>query len=206
MRRVRDVCITPRENPTEWREALERAGLPEMYWRSNIPAIDSTEITEWISTAVCETKTWLGRGNGFYIFGELNSGKSSLAAILLMEAAKRCERCMWLPVREVPTVRFRETERHSAMSDRLETLDLLVLDDLGAESFRLTSAAGAALEAVARIMYDRGRSLIITSNIAWDHLDNAYADAPGFVSVVKRRIVPVGIVNDQWPSGLRSAW
>lgn len=206
MRRVREACINPKTDTSEWREALTRAGLPEMYWRSNIPAVAVPEIVEWISTAVCEIKTWLGRGNGFYIFGDLNSGKSSLAAILLMEAAKRCERCMWLPVREVPTVRFRETARHSAMADRLETLDLLVLDDLGAENFRLTSAAGAALEAVARIMYDRGRSLIITSNISWDHLDRAYAEASGFVSVVKRRVVPVGIVNDQWPSGLRSAW
>jgi len=202
MRRIRDYRI-PED---EMREVLMDSNLPERYWVANTDCIAPQDIRKWVQEALANIKTWLGMGHGFYIHGRFNVGKSSLAAILLMDAARRCERCLWLPTRHIPGVIFRDTERNAKLHDRLLSSDLLIIDDLGSEKFRLSGPAGAALEAAARDMYDRHRSVIITSNTNWDQLPSAYTRADGLVSVLRRVIVPVGIDNDQWPDNLESAW
>jgi len=199
MRRIRDWCIDPVGDPHGWRDALLDARLPSRYWSASVDAIGYEEITRWLTETLASAKTWMSRGVGHYIHGHLNSGKSSIAAILMMDAIRRCETCLWLPVRDVPGVRFRETQALSEIADRMESCDMLVLDDLGAEQFRLLSAAGNALETAARIMYDRRRPLIITSNIQWSKFPSRYAEMPGFVSVVQRIVVDTGIMNSQWP-------
>jgi len=137
------------------------------------------------------------------LHGPLNSGKSSVAAVLAMDCVKRAEVVTWIPVRDIPAVRFGEKPE---IKSRLSRTDVLIIDDLGSEGFRLQSAAGAALEETARVVYDRGRTLILTSNIHWDDLPSQYSEIAPFVSVIQRRVVPVGIVNDQWPDAPESAW
>ena len=202
MRRVRDH--SPRRNPDEdpqhFYECLRASNLPERYWRSTPDKIKGDELRAWVERQLATEKEWLSEGKGLYLMGDLNSGKSSIAAMLLMDAVRRCESALWLSVRDVPTVRFREGERGQALSARLDTCDLLVLDDLGSERFRLSSAAGAALEETVRILYDRGRSLIVTANVSWRQLDVQYgAEAGPFVSVLRRLVTPYHVVYDQWP-------
>lgn len=201
MRVIRDRVRSPESDPAGWREALDDANLPEGYRSASVAAIAPGERL-WIAAALESFPSLLGKGHGYYIHGNLNAGKSSLAAILLMDAVQRCERALWLPVRDVPMARFREGARGAWLDDRLARCDLLVLDDLGAERFRLSSAAGPALEEAVRIPYDRGRSIIITSNMPWETFisTSPYAtDMPPLVSVIRRRVYPVAIRNTQWP-------
>lgn len=208
-RRIRDRVLDPQEDPVAWRLALQGSGIPDQHWRATVAAIRDPRIVTWLSGVCDNAADWMGDGLGFYLHGPLNSGKSGAATILGMEALRRAERVLWLPVRDVPLVRFREGERGKMLDEQLHKADLLVLDDLGAERFRLTSAAGPALEETLRIMYDRGRSVVITSNIAWEEFitTSPYArDAEPLVSVIRRKCWPVPIVNDQWPlspEGLR---
>ena len=181
MRRVREWCIGPEaDDASDWREALSRSRIPEGYWGGTPAAIKDPELRGWLERTLESAPQWLGQGVGFYLHGPLNSGKSSIAAILAMDAVRRCERVLWLPVRDVPAVRFGEQPQVAAA---LQRADVLVLDDLGAERFRLESAAGSALEEVARIVYDRGRSLITTSNISWEDFPGQYSDIEPFVSL-----------------------
>jgi DNA replication protein DnaC len=207
-RRIRDRVINPDEEPSGWRLALEEAGIPAKHWGAAVETIREGSVRNWLAGALSNAATWLSDGVGFYLHGPLNSGKSGSAAVLAMDALRRCERVLWLPVRDVPLVRFREGERGKLLDDRLQRADLLVLDDLGAERFRLSSAAGPALEETLRIVYDRDRSVIITSNIAWDEFisTSPYArEAEPLVSVIRRRCYPVPIINDQWPLSPGSA-
>jgi DNA replication protein DnaC len=209
MRRIRDRVVNPQEDPAAWRLALERSGIPDKHWGASVEAIREPRIAQWLAGACANATDWMGNGIGFFLHGPLNSGKSGAAAVLAKEGLVRVERVMWLPVRDVPLVRFREGERGKALDDQLRAADLLVLDDLGAERFRLSSAAGPALEETLRIMYDRGRSVVITSNIEWQEFitTSPYArEAEPLVSVIRRKCHPVPIVNSQWPltpEGLR---
>jgi DNA replication protein DnaC len=175
------------------------AHLPARYWGATPNAIHRAPEVKRFLTERCEDPTWMAEGRGFYFHGPLNSGKSSAAAVLMMDALQRCEKALWLSVRDVASVRFRENERSAEIDDALQAADLLVLDDLGSERFRLSSAAGAALEETIRICYDRQRPVIITSNLGWDQFESHYKDeAEPLVSVVQRFVEPVAVVNDQW--------
>jgi len=198
MRRIREhsPLRDPGADPGRWSRLLRDANVPEMVHAAKVDLVKG-DVT-WLLGALDKPGDWLGRGRGYYIQGDLNTGKSSAAGILIMDAIRRCEVCTWLPVRDVPGVRFREGERNTGLSDRLYRTDLLVLDDIGAESYRMNGAGGAALEAVIRIMYDRNRSVVYTSNVGWQAFATTYP--PGLVSVTKRRTWPVTL-TDPWPEG-----
>jgi DNA replication protein DnaC len=190
MRNIRKRVIDPNEDPARWRSLMANANLPDRYWNAREELVQAPEARAWLTKCLAEA-LFLANGSGFYIFGQLNAGKSSVAALYVMEALRRAERALWLPVREVPAVRFRETPAHVELAAKLDAADLVVLDDLGSEGFRTTGAAGAALEAAARIIYDRRRSLVITSNIAWPQFEATYCAAGAFASVVKRMVFPL---------------
>jgi len=197
MRRVRER--SPERGPHDfgrWSGLLAQANIPELVWSATLERVRGD--TSWLRGALDKPSEWLGRGCGYYIQGDLNTGKSSAAGLLIMDALMRCESCTWLPVRDVPGVRFCEGDRNTALHERLYTTDLLVLDDIGAESYRLAGAAGAALEAVVRIMYDRNRSVIYTSNLAWQTFAATYPRS--LVSVVSRRTWPM-TMTVCWPEG-----
>lgn len=200
MRRIRGHKRGPDKDPERWREALSATNLPERYWRATVAAIKSPDIVRWLTGRLEDAPQWLLGGRGYYVCGPLNAGKSCIAAILLMEAVKRMETALWLSVRDVPGVRFRESPRNAELDDRLRACDLLVLDDLGAERFKRTGPAASALEETVRIVYDRGRSLIVTSNFSWRQLDREYGQLnEPLVSVMRRMVSPKEILNDQWP-------
>jgi DNA replication protein DnaC len=142
---------------------------------------------------------WLGKGYGAFFHGPENTGKSSLAAIFAMEALRRIEQVLWLHVRDVPAVRFRENPEFAKVDDLLHQADFLVLDDLGAERFRMSSAAGPALEETVRILYERNRSVFVTSNFSWKAFDEHYSkEARPLVSVLNRVVIPVALTIP-WP-------
>ena len=197
MRRIRDRSAERGpHDPGRWHRLLDQANVPEMVRTATIEKVKSNPT--WLRAAVNHPEEWLAKGFGYYIQGDLNTGKSSAAGLLIMDGVMRCETCTWLPVRDVPGVRFREGERNTALHERLYKTDLLVLDDIGAESYRLQGAGGAALEAVIRILYDRQRSVVYTSNVGWQAFASTYP--AGLVSVTRRRTWPV-TMTERWPEG-----
>ena len=63
----------------------------------------------------------------------------------------------------------------------------------------MEGAGGGAIEETVRVMYDRQRTLIVTSNIPWSDLPKTYARNAPLVSVIQRMCVPIALVNPQWP-------
>ena len=198
MRKVRNRMFSA-ENVDRWQQKLLDARIPERYWTATLEAVVEIElrvnIVQWIETL----PRWLGEGEGLYLHGPLESGKSAVAALLCMDAIQRCERVLWVASREVPSIIFREQNAERELYERLNACDLLVVDDLGAESYRITGPAGHAYESLFRIIYDRQRSVIVTSNLSWTQFRDIYSPpAQPLVSVIERVTKPHAIVNDQW--------
>lgn len=191
-RRIRDRIP---EEPGEWREALIRARIPARYQRATAESIKPRHLCQWVM-GVCSDPVWLAEGRGFILVGPLETGKSSIAALLAMEALMRAEGVLWLAAREIPGVMFRDGPENTELRDQLEDADLLVIDDLGAEGFRVDRAGGAALEAAIRVLYDHDRSVIVTSNLGIPRLRAEYPEP--LVSVLERITSAVVVENDQW--------
>jgi DNA replication protein DnaC len=175
--------------------ALKRARIPDRYWPATIEQVKGER--RWLHQATGDPTWWGDKGWGFYICGPFNTGKTACAAILAMEMLRRCHAVLWLAVREVASVRFHEGAL-AALDDRLQTADFVVLDDLGGERFKLDGAGGTALEETVRIVMERGRSVVFTSNVPWPEFASAYAPIPAFVSVVQRHTIPV-LLQERWP-------
>lgn len=185
------------DDQEQWYAALRRARIPERHWDACPELVKGNN--QWMFQALAGPEAWAGRGYGFYIHGQFNTGKSAAAAILAMEFVRRCHVVVWLSVRDVAGVRFRESDDAKERNAMLERADLVVLDDLGSERFKLDGAGGSALEETVRIAYDRGRSMLITSNHSWDVFPKVYGAVPALVSVVQRLSLPV-VLTRQWPN------
>lgn len=196
-RRVRDR-IFPGEDPEPgaWKAALERARIPTRYRRASLEAIRNAGLVAWARGLLDTPERWLGEGYGVLFVGPYRSGKSSLAAIFAMDAIARCEKVLWTAAREIPGIMFREDED---AYHALRRADLLIIDDLGAEKYRLDGGGGAALEGAVRDVYDRERSILVTSNLSPGKIKDTYPE--GFVSVLERMTAAKQIENDQWPRG-----
>jgi DNA replication protein DnaC len=191
--RNRIMTYADQEDRMMWEQAMRRSRIPGRFWDADPSAVKGDN--RWMHQALDNPAAWAGTGAGFFIHGPFNTGKSAAAAILARDFVNRCHVVLWLSVRDVPGMRFRDTPDMAKLDDTLRRADLLVLDDLGAERFRLESAAGAALEETVRILYERKRPVIFTSNKAWDQFQATYSE--GFVSVVKRMAIPITLL-DPW--------
>jgi DNA replication protein DnaC len=194
---VRERRLNP-DDPDDvggWNAALKRARIPDRYWAASPAQVKGDP--RWLQKALAYPEEWAGKGYGFHISGPFNTGKTACAALLMMEFIRRCHSVLWLSVREVPGVRFHDGAL-AALDDRLQTADMVVLDDLGAERFKIDGPAGAALEETVRIVTERGRSITFTSNDAWESFPITYAAMPAFVSVVQRHTVPIRLF-ETWP-------
>ena len=193
---IRERLLDPNDDEERdtWLAAMRRSRIPQRFWDATAAQVKGD--SRWIQQALTQPVAWAGTGAGFFLHGPFNTGKSAAAALLARDFVERCHVVMWLSVRDVPGMRFRETDELKALDDTLRRVDLLVLDDLGAERFRLGSAAGAALEETVRIVYERKRSVVFTSNKAWDQFQATYS--VGFVSIVKRMAIPIALL-DSWP-------
>lgn len=194
---VRQQVLNPSDpdDAGNWQAALRRARIPDRYWTATPEQVKGD--SRWLRTALDRPEEWAGKGWGFYVNGPFNTGKTAVAAILMMEFIRRCHAVLWLSVREVPAVRFHEGVL-GELDERLMQADMVVLDDLGAERFRIDGPAGAALEETVRIVTERGRSITFTSNNPWEAFPATYSAVPAFVSVVQRHTIPITLLAT-WP-------
>jgi DNA replication protein DnaC len=107
-------------------------------------------------------------GGGLWLFGEVGTGKTTLAMIVAQAAldARRSVAIYSLPrlLAEIRTTYEEGSEHtHLGLLDRLSTVDLLHLDDVGAE--RTSPWVLEQLYALVNARYENERSMVITTNI-----------------------------------------
>ena len=199
MTHIRDRILQP-DQPEDfgrWSAALDRARIPILFRDAKLELVKDEKVRDTLSWMINTPAEWVENPRSPFICGPFNTGKSAAAAILAMDMVARCASVMWIATRDIPGVRFEKTPAAAALNARLETLDLLVMDDLGAQGFKLSGAGGTAIEDVARIMYERKRPVVYTSNSVWAQVSTQYAELRGFVSLLERTCVPV-VMTKTW--------
>jgi DNA replication protein DnaC len=105
------------------------------------------------------------RGPGLWIFGDVGTGKTSLAMIASKEAIKRGYS---VAIYSVPKLLAEirgtyDTGSYSRLFEQLVTIDLLHLDDLGAE--KQTEWVLEQLYSLVNERYEQERAMVVTSNV-----------------------------------------
>jgi DNA replication protein DnaC len=111
--------------------------------------------------------------NGFLIIGPTGAGKSHIAIAILKEVVSKGYTGLYYNVPELLT-KLRETydleseKVESEILEETETVDLLVLDDLGAE--RTSGWVRDRLYLIINRRYERGKPTIVTTNCEIEEL------------------------------------
>lgn len=115
----------------------------------------------------------LDAGEGLWLFGPVGTGKTSLAMLVSKAAldAGRTVAIYSLPrlLAEIRTTFDEDSERsYTDLIDRLTAVDLLHIDDVGAE--KTSPWVLEQLYAIINARYEQERSIIITTNLERDEL------------------------------------
>ena len=145
-------------------------------------SFDRPPVTEINPIVVDEIRRWVGeldanldRGSGIWLMGDTGTGKTTLAMLVSKEALKRDHT---VAIYSMPKLlaRIRATfdaqageESYVEFFERLCDVDLLHLDDLGAE--KQTDWVLEQLYALVNERYERQKSVVVTTNLTQEELE-----------------------------------
>jgi DNA replication protein DnaC len=146
------------------------AVIPKRYRHVGFDRAPVTEIDRQIVKAVRDftdrIDVQLDRGHGLWLMGPVGTGKTTLA-MLVSQAALKAGRSV--AIYSLPRLlnEIRDAHRaersHVDLLDRLTAVDLLHIDDVGAE--RTTDWVLEELYSIVNARYEDQRSMVITTNI-----------------------------------------
>jgi DNA replication protein DnaC len=145
-------------------------------------SFDRPPVTEIDPRAVSVVRQWidgldqnLEGGVGLWLMGDTGTGKTTLAMLVSKEALKR-DRTVAIYSMPSLLTRIRATygaeageESYDEFFERLCEVDLLHIDDLGAE--KQTEWVLEQLYALVNERYEREKSIVVTTNLSQDQLE-----------------------------------
>ncbi len=163
---------------------MKRMRLPKRFWTSEFKRIAQGQpkyaIEKYLRQmgSVISPGEPMRRGYGMVLWGENDTGKTSVASLVLKEARRRGFTCLFIRSAQYrsATIEHERFDDAHTVAQRCEDVDLLVLDDFGKESSSEYSTGGSER------MFDdliRGRcsnlkSTIITMNTNPKELEARY--------------------------------
>jgi len=194
--------LSPNRIAKVTRVALHSAGVPERYWRVSLEQIEDSPHKKKLFRYLKTLHLQVEKGQGLYVFGGFETGKTSAAVAILKEVIRRGGQPFFMRMRHLLRAVYDNEETPDGLGlirHRMQQVDLLVLDDLGSEGFSSKKGGGAELEGVFRDRYDRCLPIVVTSNYAPPKLTEVYTEA--IVNIIKRTVAIVEIKSTQWGKG-----
>lgn len=138
--------------------------------REPVPSIErrSPDIVRDVRRYAREVGERLDRGEGLWFVGDVGTGKTTLA-MLVSKAAMEADRTVAIYSLPRLLAMLRETYDEGArfslggLIDRLSSVDLLHVDDVGAE--QTTPWVLEQLYAIVNTRYEDGRAMLVTTNL-----------------------------------------
>jgi DNA replication protein DnaC len=129
----------------------------------------SSPVVKAVREYVASIGAHLAEGRGLWLMGDVGTGKTSLAMLVSKAAAEEGRSVVIYSLPKLLT-RIRATfgddfvgDSYSQLFDRLTSIDLLHLDDLGAE--KQTEWVLEQLYSIVNERYELGRAMVVTTNL-----------------------------------------
>lgn len=166
------------------RRDLERMRLPYRFWESRYERIAEGKAKEVIETFmrgmgnVFDPGVSMHNGFGLIIWGDNDGGKTSAAAVIAKEARRRGFSALFVRATQYrDSLMSREMyDETNTLKQRCESVDLLIVDDLGKESSSEKAQGGSErmFEDLLRERSSNKRSTLITMNQNPHELEDRY--------------------------------
>lgn len=182
--------------PRVSQKGLDLARVPREFWKDDPALLSTLRHGPIIANYLAELPQHHKSRTGLLLWGPRGSGKSSIAARVLIEVERRADpvtRSLWVSAKECAHYHknFSETDEDGRrMSERMLWNTWLVLDELGAEHREWD---GPAIEAVVKTRYHNRRPTIITTNLDLRQNDGVLSRYPWLVGLLTQRYLVVEV-------------
>lgn len=183
------------------------ANVGQNYWEANLRDLpDSYACKRTLTQYGLKIVQYLRAGNGLLLFGPNSHGKTHAACALLKEAIRHAAKCLFLESDCVTSARIDNTPFDAmpgwSLLARARDVDLLVLDDLGAE--HVTAFDQRCVEGLLRYRINRNKATIVTTNLEprpkegekIGEFEKAYGRS--LKRVLEEKILPVLVSGTDW--------
>lgn len=190
-----------KEEPRELTpDDLRRACLPERYWTAGLGRIPMRcAYRAVLQRYIDHLPERLAKGVGLLFHGPYRAGKTAGAAIILKAAVAHRFTAYFLRVGELADAviekwLWSDGDRIETVRHRIVGVDLLVLDDLGADRNK-SDFLPALFEEIVRERFDRHRVTLLTTNLSMVELRTRFS---GIFQVLQECAAPVEVGGTHW--------
>jgi DNA replication protein DnaC len=173
LRELLEVEITSRQQSTALRR-IKEARFPEIKTLDQIEwdALQGISKPKLLELATCG---YIEKAEDLILVGPIGTGKSHIAVALGVEAARRRRRVLFTRAANLvrSLIEARDERNLGRLQQRLQRVDLLIVDELGFVPFDRTG--GELLFNVFSERYER-RSTLLTSNLAFSEWVQVFGD------------------------------
>jgi DNA replication protein DnaC len=175
-------------------EHYEGMKIPSKFRGSVFAMIDREPLTTVCSKYLTSLDSMLDDGAGLLLWGANGTGKTTAAVVVAKEARCRGASVLFTTVESLRqhVLDKAKFDDDLLFGDRAESVDLLILDDLGKEHDSEWSQR--MLENLVRVRASFKRSTIITTNTALTELVKVYRVS--FMEILKEACVPVQVEGE----------
>jgi len=190
---------------------VERMNLPRRFWNVRLDQI-SEGIRDHVAAYLKDLDGNLDRGEGLLFWGNNGVGKTSVAALIGMEARRRGASVFFTTAESLRQAVLNRTmfDEDQSIDDRARAVDVLILDDLGKEHPGETGFTERLFENLIRERSASKRTTIITTNLPLSSSKKGAASLmsvyiPSMMEVMKETLLPLKFVGENLRNGAAEA-
>lgn len=178
---------------------MRRMGVGKRFWHVSVDQIPETahyrkELDRYLQNLEENVRS----GVGMMFYGDYRKGKTSSAVILAKAVVAYGGTSYFIRSDDLVSsvLEKKEFDQDQTVMQRLDTVDLLVVDDLGAEHTGKSHFNVALLEKIVRYRYDNRKALVLTVNLSPKNLVEVYGE--GTLKVIKSMMRVVEVDGTNW--------
>lgn len=175
---------------------LVRMNIGRRWWKCALSSIpDGLVHKETISKFINKIGDHIRNGRGLLFYGELSTGKSGSAVIVAKAVVCYGGTAFFIPMPELSDQKIerRIFEDEVTVWQRMIDVDLLILDDVGAE--KESSWARSLFERIVRIRSNSCKSTIYTTN-RFEAFEDIYDNST--IAIIQSTSLPVLVEGKNW--------
>jgi len=175
---------------------VRRANLPELFWDASLDAVPDLAYKPKVERYLETLPHMLSQGVGLYLWSSENStGKTSLAALIVKEALRYGHTVFFEESGRLKTrlMNKEEFEEGQSVWNRADTVDLLVLDDIGKEYRTSSGYVENLVETMLRGRVQRKQTTVMTGNVHPRDLKKLYSS--DFAALLKESMIPIEVTG-----------
>lgn len=165
-------------------------GIPRRFWEVSFDRIDPS-VQAVVRNYLTRLDEMLDNGDGMMLWGDNGRGKTSLAVFVAKEVRRTGASVMMVTAASLLDARLSDGEE---LVTRANTVDFLLIDDLGKEHASKSGFSDRMFENLFRTRGSNRLTTWVTTNMGRDGLSERYKHS--MMEVLKELVVPMKVEGD----------